>query len=260
MTRVKIVKEKYSAVFNSAVADKNRRIAEIKTPQKLPAIRYYAVSNMKSIVFKRCVCHIIVIMFRELRNFSTYCHPGQDQNATVEPCTPPPPPPPPRSLKWPAQMKAPRWKGHRKYGLYSQFDSHKPEQCKLLTQSHDRSIHVPVSREVQKYWHMASLYSYFQDRSALGEFGKDNSHVPYCQFKRLLYFICHKHVYFRMCFLSNQAHRLCCGAYFQVRVLAHIDHTFVSIASLFAAIKIYIFKNKVIRVKSIFIKLNWLHN
>ena len=40
MTRVKIVKEKYSAVFNSAVADKNRRIAEIKTPQKLPAIRY----------------------------------------------------------------------------------------------------------------------------------------------------------------------------------------------------------------------------
>ena len=40
MTRVKIVKEKYSAVFNSALADKNRRIAEIKTPQKLPAIRY----------------------------------------------------------------------------------------------------------------------------------------------------------------------------------------------------------------------------
>ena len=40
MTRVKIVKEKYSAVFNSAVADKNRRIAEIKTPQKLLAIRY----------------------------------------------------------------------------------------------------------------------------------------------------------------------------------------------------------------------------
>ena len=40
MTRNKIVKEKYSKVFNSAVADKNRRIAEIKTPQKLPAIRY----------------------------------------------------------------------------------------------------------------------------------------------------------------------------------------------------------------------------
>ena len=62
------------------------------------------------------------------------------------------------------------------------------------------------------------------------------------------------------CVFSNQAHRLCCGAYFQVRVLANIDHTFVSIASLFAAIKIYIFKIKVIRVKSIFIKLNWLHN
>ena len=44
MTRDKIVKEKYSAVFNSAVADKNRRIAEIKTPQKLPAIRY-SLSN-----------------------------------------------------------------------------------------------------------------------------------------------------------------------------------------------------------------------
>ena len=49
---------------------------------------------------------------------------------------------------------------------------------------------------------------------------------------------------FGMCFLSNQAHRLCCGAYFQVRVLANIDHTFVSIASLFAAIKIYNFKPK----------------
>ena len=45
MTRVKIVKEKYSAVFNSAVADKNRRIAEIKTPQKLPAIRYIVSGN-----------------------------------------------------------------------------------------------------------------------------------------------------------------------------------------------------------------------
>ena len=40
VTRVKIEKEKYSADFNSAVADKNRRIAEIKNPQKLPAIRY----------------------------------------------------------------------------------------------------------------------------------------------------------------------------------------------------------------------------
>ena len=103
---------------------------------------------------------------------------------------------------------------------------------------------------------MAVLYSYFQDRSTLDEFGKDNSHVPYCQFKRLLYFICHKQVYFGMCFLSNQAHRLCCGAYFQVRVLANIDHAFVSIASLFAAIKNYIFKSKVVRVESIFIKLN----
>ena len=40
MNRVKMVKEKYSAVFNSAIAHKNRRIAEIKTPQKLPAIRH----------------------------------------------------------------------------------------------------------------------------------------------------------------------------------------------------------------------------
>ena len=94
-------------------------------------------------------------------------------------------------------------------------------------------------------------------RSTLGELGKDNSHVPYYQFKRLLYFICHKQVYFGVCFHSNQAHRLCCGAYFQVRFLAYIDHTFVSIASLFAAIKNYIFKIKAIRVKSIFIKLNW---
>ena len=41
VTRLKILKEQYSAVFNSAVADKKRRIAEIKTPQKLPAIRYH---------------------------------------------------------------------------------------------------------------------------------------------------------------------------------------------------------------------------
>ena len=48
MTRVKIVKEKYSAVFNSAVADKKRRISEIKTPQKLPAIRYVKWKVVKS--------------------------------------------------------------------------------------------------------------------------------------------------------------------------------------------------------------------
>ena len=47
-----------------------------------------------------------------------------------------------------------------------------------------------------------------------------------------------------MCFLSNQADRHYCGAYFQVRVLAHIDHTFVSIASLFAAIKFIFLKSK----------------
>ena len=94
---------------------------------------------------------------------------------------------------------------------------------------------------------------------------EDKSHVPYCQFKRLLYFICHKHlkqVYFGMCFLSNQAHlRLpYCGAYFQVRTLAYIDHTIVSIASLFAAIKIHISKIKVIGVTLIFIELYRLHN
>ena len=48
MTWDKIVKEKYSAVFNSAVADKNRRIAEIKTPQKLPAIRYTVRSDYEN--------------------------------------------------------------------------------------------------------------------------------------------------------------------------------------------------------------------
>ena len=35
-----------------------------------------------------------------------------------------------------------------------------------------------------------------------------------------------------------------CGAYFQVRVLAHIDHTFVSIANIFAAIKFIFLKSK----------------
>ena len=79
-------------------------------------------------------------------------------------------------------------------------------------------------------------------------------HIVNC----LLYFIFHKHlkqVYFGMCFLSNQAHLRYCGAFFQVRALAYIDHTFVSIASLFAAIKIHIFKIKVIGVSSIFIEL-----
>ena len=55
-------------------------------------------------------------------------------------------------------------------------------------------------------------------------------------------------------FSRIKAHRHYCGAYFQVRALAHIDHTFISIASLFAAIK-FIFLKSVIRVKSIFIKL-----
>ena len=62
-------------------------------------------------------------------------------------------------------------------------------------------------------------------------------------------------MYFGMCFLSNQAHLRYCGAYFQVRALAYIDHTFVLIASLFAAIKIHICKIKVIGVTSIFIEL-----
>ena len=59
MTRDKIVKEKYSAVLNSAVGDKNRRIAEIKTPQKLLAIRYYTFglllwpSNSEEVVLWR---------------------------------------------------------------------------------------------------------------------------------------------------------------------------------------------------------------
>ena len=46
MTRIKIVKEKYYAVFNSAVGDKNHRIVEIKTPQKLPAIRYAFIPTL----------------------------------------------------------------------------------------------------------------------------------------------------------------------------------------------------------------------
>ena len=53
-------------------------------------------------------------------------------------------------------------------------------------QSYDRSIYVPVSREVQKYWHMAVIFKI--DSYTLGEFGKENSHVPYCQFKRILFF------------------------------------------------------------------------
>ena len=39
VTRLKILKEQCSAVFISSVAVKKRRIAEIKPPQKLPAIR-----------------------------------------------------------------------------------------------------------------------------------------------------------------------------------------------------------------------------
>ena len=76
----------------------------------------YAVSNMKSnnqiIVFKRCVCHIYRYFVWRITNFSTYCLPRQDLNATVEPCTPPPPPPA-RSLKWQA------WKLHDETDLKS---------------------------------------------------------------------------------------------------------------------------------------------
>ena len=72
MNRDKIVMEKYSAVFNSAVADKNRRIAEIKTPQKLPAIRYLSKSSLVryitplygQISVKGGMCHIYHAIIR----------------------------------------------------------------------------------------------------------------------------------------------------------------------------------------------------
>ena len=61
-----------------------------------------------------------------------------------------------------------------------------------------------------------------------------------------------------MRFLSNQAHRHYCGAYFQVRVLAHIDHTFVSIASLFDAIKFIFLKTKSYALNRFSFSLNYI--
>ena len=100
---------------------------------------YNMKSNKHIIVFKRCVCHIIVILFRELRNFSTYCHPGQDQNTTVEPCTPPP-----------------HRNGHRKYGCI--FSLIPTTWTMQIINTKPRSLDLCAGKS--KYWHnvMAALY------------------------------------------------------------------------------------------------------
>ena len=49
MTRVNIVKEKYSAVFNSAVADKNRRIRRNKNPAEIT--RYTVLFLLSALIF-----------------------------------------------------------------------------------------------------------------------------------------------------------------------------------------------------------------
>ena len=148
-------------------------------------------SNNHIIVFKRCVCHIIVILFWELRNFSTYCHPGQDQNATVEPCNRPPPSP--RSLK------RHTWKLHDERDIESMgciFSLISTTWTMQIINTKPRSLDLSWlcagksrSSKILTYWHIDTWLHYtviFKiDLSTLGEFGKDNSHVPYCQFKRL---------------------------------------------------------------------------
>ena len=158
-------------------------------------------------------------------------------------------------------MKAPRWKGHRKYGLYFQFDSHNLNNANY---KHKATIARSMCRQVAKLKNIDTV-------TWLNYTVIFKIYLLWASLEKtiVMYHIVNSNVFYILfatnkcisgCVFSNQAHRLCCGAYFQVRVLANIDHTFVSIASLFAAIKIYIFKIKVIRVKSIFIKLNWLHN
>ena len=173
--------------------------------------------------------------------------------ATVEPCTPSPLPPT-WSLKWHT------WKLDDERDIESMgciFSLIPTTWTMQIINTKPRSLDLCAGKSGSSKILIILHYTVIFKIDLLWAILEKTSHVPYCQFKHFLYFICHKQVYFAnfgMCFLSNQAHRLCCGAYFQVRVLANIDHAFISIASLFAAMKIYIFKIKVIRVKSIFIK------
>ena len=74
--------------------------------------------------------------------------------------------PPPLEFKM-THMEAPRWKGHRKLESMGCIFSLIPTTWTMQIintkpQSLDRAIYVPVSRAVQKYWHMAALYSFFK--------------------------------------------------------------------------------------------------
>ena len=89
------------------------------------------------------------------------------------------------------------------YGLYFQFDSNNLNRANY---KHKTRIARSLSVYAGKF--CTALYSYFKiDKDTLGELGKDNSNAPYCQFKRLLFFICQQPVYFGVYFLPNQAHR-----------------------------------------------------
>ena len=199
-------------------------------------------------MFKRCVCYIIVIT-----NFSNHIvDPGQDLTAVVEPCPPPiPPPPPPHpgALEFKmTSMKALPCKGNHRKSMGCIFSLISTTRTVQIINTKPRSLCCCVqvslkSQNIDTWPHYTFIF-------------KIDIHLASLEKTIVMHLIVNSSVFFilfatnksisnfGMCFLSNQAHRHYCGAYFQVRVLAHIDHTFVSIASLFAAIKFIFLKSK----------------
>ena len=120
-------------------------------------------------MLKRCVCYIIVILFRGIRVFSTYCLPGARSKHRPWAMVPPPLPLL-RSLKWQA------WKPHaerdiEKCGLYFQFDSHNLNSAnyidtkpRLLDLCAGKSWSPKLSETSLyiaswKFWYMAQYYA-----------------------------------------------------------------------------------------------------
>ena len=102
---------------------------------------------------------------------------------------------------------------------------------------------VQVSPEVPKYWYMAAVIFKIDLLWA----SLEKTIVMHLVNSNVFYILFATDKSISGCVFSRIKRigiRAYCGAYFQVRFLAHIDHTFVSIASLFVAIKFMFLKSK----------------
>ena len=193
-----------------------------------------------------------MLYYRYLRNFSTILSTRARSKRRRWTMPPPPPPPGVRSLKWQA-WKLQAVRDIEKYGLHFQFNFHNPNSANYKVNTKPRSLSVcrlvPKSQNIDTWPHYTVIFK----RSTLDKFGKDNCHAPYCQLKRLLYFICHKTSLFRDMFsLESSASALLWCLLPSPRFSSYRPHIYFDRKSI-RCNKIHIFKIKVIRVKSIFV-------